>query len=468
MQSLTIKVRARTAKEVVNLGFIVARRYFFAALFALLPAWAITSLLALIVALYSGSATVAIIIVWWLKPLYERPVLLRLSRDLFAQPCTWRESQKAIFAPAWWAELTYLRPFASMRIVRHAVIILETLSGKEKRDRLRFFRRHAHIDLGALLLLSVAELGFILTVILLIPNLPEIPWHLAAYDEEAFRLQTVWLSTLIAVLYAPAAALMSIFFVSIGFMYYINQRVIDEGWALALDLQALATRLSRSVLALFLTILLVGFSFTPPPAYAISEQERQQDHARVEALINDPALGPYRMRRIPAAKKSSAPLNHSDFSLSAEITRAFFIIIAVAALFRTLSIIMRRSFRLPSLQPTKSLPASAAAAIHRHDALHAENLDVAWQFCKNGNMTAALAIIYGRLLAAPELHRLPAFLRGESESEYLARSRGQTPPAHHDFVRDLLTLWQKAAYAHQPLPEAEVANVIQRYRTLWP
>ena len=47
MRQLSIKVRTRTPKEALNLGFMVARRYGFSLLLAVLPLWGVAVLLAL-------------------------------------------------------------------------------------------------------------------------------------------------------------------------------------------------------------------------------------------------------------------------------------------------------------------------------------------------------------------------------------------------------------------------------------
>ena len=105
MRQLTIKVRARANKEALNLGFMVARRYGFSLLLAILPLWAVAVALALAVWWLSGEPLWAVVVLWWLKPLYERPPLLRLSRLVFQEKTDFWREQRSAFARGIVAEL---------------------------------------------------------------------------------------------------------------------------------------------------------------------------------------------------------------------------------------------------------------------------------------------------------------------------------------------------------------------------
>ena len=97
----------------------------------------------------------------------------------------------------------------------------------------------------------------------------------------------------------------------------------------------------------------------------------------------------------------------------------------------------------------------------------APSRDAALAQWQAGNMIAALAALYVRLVAEPERHQLPAFIRGESESEYLQRAQAQVSSGQQQFLRDFFALWQRGVYGHEVLARETVRAVIERYLTLW-
>ena len=62
---------------------------------------------------------------------------------------------------------------------------------------------------------------------------------------------------------------------------------------------------------------------------------------------------------------------------------------------------------------------------------------------------------------------MPAFIRGESESEYLQRAQAQVSSGQQQFLRDFFALWQRGVYGHEVLAREAVRAVIERYLTLW-
>ena len=442
MRQLSIKVRARTPKEALNLGFMVARLYGFSLLRTLLPLWGVAVLLALVVWAVSGDPLWAIVVVWWLKPLYERPPLVRLSRLVFHEEADFWREQKSAFAPGIIAELTLLRFARAMAPVRHALRLLEEVDGRAYRERLRFFRGSGASN-GLLFLLMLLEAVWLLAMLYVLPPF-EIDWSLYEQDYAAFHEAAYWLYASLAVLYFPLAALTTLLYVACGFMFYLNRRIISEGWALALDLQAL--------------LLAAGLAFAvlhAPPAQAV---DAQADKAWVEARVNDAQQGPYEMRIVPRRRAASG----GGFG---ELSRIL-LIGGALALAAWLFVIIAPYSGGGRRKQVKAAAGDSADLHVWHDG-KAPPRDAALEQWHSGNMIAALAVLYARLVAAPERHRLPAFIRGESESEYLQRAQPGLPAAQQQFLRELFALWQRGVYGHETLAREAVRGVIERYLALW-
>ena len=92
LDDMTIQIRPRSHREAMDLGLRLVQSYWRAIyrplLFVVLPLFAITSVL------FREHMWLAGLIIWWLKPLYDRIVLYVLSHAVFGQPdCVRSEGQ---------------------------------------------------------------------------------------------------------------------------------------------------------------------------------------------------------------------------------------------------------------------------------------------------------------------------------------------------------------------------------------
>lgn len=464
MRQLTIKVRTRTDKETLNLGFMVARRYGFSLLLAILPLWGVAVALALAVWLTSGEPLWAVVVVWWLKPLYERPPLVRLSRLVFHEKTDFWREQRSAFARGIVAELTVLRLARLTAPVRHALHLLEEVHGRDYRERRRFFSGSGASN-GLLFLLMLLEMAWLFAMLYLLPSF-DIDWTLYYSDYDAFHQAAYWLYASVALLYCPLAALTTLLYVACGFMAYLNRRIISEGWALALDLQALAARLPVLLLAVGLAFALIA----APPAQAV---DAAQDKAWIEARVNDPEKGPYTMRpknTRPAddekAHERNTSTRYADATGFGELSRTVLVGGGIVLAFILLTLVAQHGRWQGGRRQAQKAEADSADLYILPDG-KAPPRDAALEQWHAGNMIAALAVLYARLVSEPRRHQLPAFIRGESESEYLARAQTATSSAQQQFLHELFALWQRGVYGHETLAREAVRGVIERYLALW-
>ena len=465
MRQLTIKVRTRTDKETLNLGFMVARRYGFSLLLAILPLWGVAVALALASWWLSGEPLWAVVVLWWLKPLYERPPLVRLSRLVFHEKTDFWREQRSAFARGIVAELTVLRLARLTAPVRHALHLLEEVRGRDYRERKRFFSGSGASN-GLLFLLMLLEMAWLFAMLYLLPSF-EIDWTLYYSDYDAFHQAAYWLYASIALLYLPLAALTTLLYVACGFMAYLNRRIISEGWALALDLQALAARLP----ALFLAVGLAFALIAAPPAQAV---DAAQDKAWIEARVNDPEKGPDTVRRVPKKPardeekrdERNTSTRYADATGFGELSRTVLVGGGIVLAFILLTLVAQHGRWQGGRRQAQKAEADSADLYILSDG-KAPPRDAALEQWHAGNMIAALAVLYARLVSEPRRHQLPAFIRGESESEYLARVQTATSSAQQQFLHELFALWQRGVYGHETLAREAVRGVIERYLALW-
>ena len=82
LDALIINPRRRIAWSAIDLGIVFAKQHFKQALLVYLLL--ATPVLLLSLLLFDASSMWSFLMLWWFKPLYERPVLFLMSRELFA------------------------------------------------------------------------------------------------------------------------------------------------------------------------------------------------------------------------------------------------------------------------------------------------------------------------------------------------------------------------------------------------
>lgn len=477
MKPLTIKVRTRTAKESVTLGFIVARRYFWPLLLAGLPAWIVVTALAVaICGWHFESPMWALVAVWWFKPLYERPMIARLSRLVFAEQGTRREWLSAPFAQGWLAEITLLRLAVSSRGVRHAVNLLEGVDGAQRRQRIRDCSYSMRGGAGSAgLMLSLVETLFALTIILFLPNLPEIRLAEFYNDPQGFAAYIAWFVWLLAGLLMFASLLGSLYFSAVGFMLYLNGRIRTEGWAIALDLQAMAARLLTGVCV----IVLSGLLMLSSPAKTMDAAQVQTDRMTVNRLIADRKIGPFhevnqRVKKADApnqdapGQQDSFNWNMGGASNAGSLAKGLLLFVLVGLVVWLVLRLLGYSRALP--KPALSKKYDKDAALIRHlekGEFSADSIEQALVYWRAGEAHAALNVLYQRIVRLPARHGLEPVATGESEYHYLARSRKSVALTHYQFLQELFLLWQRGTYGHYTPSSERVYQLIERYRALW-
>ena len=229
--------RLKSPWQAIDAGFMLARAHYP----ALLVLWCALALPALLIsaALLHRLPFVPILSWWWLKPLYELPLLLYLSRALFGDVPTRREVLREVPGRARRLIGTYLTfsRLSPARAMCAPIVVLEGLSGAARRKRRETLTAAPH-RAGSLLLACLhAEMllayGSLALLAALFPALLSfVEWsdllEADAFDPEDGTAQAFAIvQLLVAVL---GSALVAPFFVAAGFALYIARRVELEAW----------------------------------------------------------------------------------------------------------------------------------------------------------------------------------------------------------------------------------------------
>lgn len=249
IEKLSVNLRPRNRWEAVDLGFAMARQWFW-------QLWALWMLVALPMAvlLMAGalhvlelSAGWSLMLVWWFKPLYEQPLLFYLSRVLFGE----RLSIRQVFRQYWQVVrpqllpiLTYRR-FSFSRSFDNPVAMLEQLKGTARGQRLRLLhRRQGSVAMWLTVLYVHVEVILQLSAMALLALLLPPEQELLGWRELLFS-DGGWLEWLNLLTYLLAASSLAPFYVAAGFVMYINRRAELEAWDIELQFKRLRQRVQE-------------------------------------------------------------------------------------------------------------------------------------------------------------------------------------------------------------------------------
>jgi hypothetical protein len=252
----TVEIRPRRPWEAIDLGVLIAQRH----ALLLMSSWALISLpvFALLSLLLWQHPGWAILLFWWLKPLFERLPLHILSRALFGATPSLGASLRAfpgLIKPQLVMSLT-LRRFSPVRSFALPVSQLERLSGAQRSERLSTLLRASAAAAGWLTVLGVAievclYFGLIGLIYSLLPQAwtEQLDWlELLGYADG----HSLWVEHLSNLLYALILVFWEPIYVACGFTLYLNCRTNLEAWDVELAFRRLRQRLASAAPVLLL------------------------------------------------------------------------------------------------------------------------------------------------------------------------------------------------------------------------
>lgn len=269
IDQLQVVLRPRTSWEAMELGTALVRQsaglIWRAWLLFTLPVF----LLSVFLALWLDNTLfqlLSLLLLWWLKPWFDRIPLYILSRAVFGERPTLRQ---CLLAPLHFGrrtlagDLTWRRlsPYRSLLL---PVNTLEGLSGAALRQRRHLLAAQSTHTVRLTLLSMHFEILLYLTLLVL--GVLFIP---ADYLEEVWDwiVQLFSDSKLVSIFFTQAAywlamSIMEPFYVGAGFGLYLNRRTWLEAWDIELAFRRLSHRLKASqlVVTTCFTLLLIGMT----------------------------------------------------------------------------------------------------------------------------------------------------------------------------------------------------------------
>ncbi|HEU4951118.1 MAG TPA: DUF4129 domain-containing protein [Holophagaceae bacterium] len=476
LERLQLRLRPRRAWEAVDSGFALLRahgRSIYAAWLAgLLP------VSAALFACFWDRAWIAMLLVWWLKPLFDRLALHALAKATFGERATLRSLPGAlgsVYRRGAVAGLLWRR-FSPNRAFTLPVWQLEGQGGAGYRRRAPVLLRRVH---GPSLLFTAV--CFVLTLTLAIALglgiLYLVPDGLL--DTAAPRLfnggdQPGPLFYLMPIL---ATAILEPFYVAGGFGLYLNRRVQLEAWDLDLAFRQLGRRLltgagrGAAVLALAAGLLAGGVLRAAVPG-GVAEAPAPQAQApkplvpkaELKEVLKAPEFQTWSEERTWHWKFSGPKVNAQPrFQMPEGLLRALglilkgFIILLVLAgvgwfLWRFVG---ARRFGLDRDQDGAPAPDQLFGLDIRPGALPKDVAAAALALWRAGDARGSLSLLYRGALARLVHERGLDLPPGATEGDCLRRSGEVLAPPAGAYFRVLTLSWQALAYAHRDPSDGE-------------
>ncbi|RLP56186.1 MAG: hypothetical protein D6160_01975 [Ketobacter sp.] len=281
LDKISVQVRPRNPYEAIDLGCVMARQWYLPML-ALWLAWALP-VMGISYLIFYDQPWWALLLVWWLKPLFESLQLHYISEKLFNDDLSWKavlpRSHKILFRNLFSKLIT--RRLAFARSFDMPVGELEGLKSTSRRKRLNTMHRDGNAAGFWLTMIGNGiETTFVLAVFsvawLFIPMQMSIDFELQKLLDSALLFPVITASGFLAM------TLVSPFYVTAGFMLYINRRTWLEAWDVELSFRQLASKhqaLTGTVSVILALLIMVSLAATPTPGYANNVD-----------VVNDPEL----------------------------------------------------------------------------------------------------------------------------------------------------------------------------------
>jgi len=480
LENLTIALRPRLPWEAVDLGCTLVRRDYG----RLLTLWAITivPIWAILAAFLWEYPLWYALVVWWLKPLYDRVPLFFLSRAAFGSKPTVKETLREW--PRLWSRFLFsallLRRLSMIRSFALPVWMLEGQRGKAVSKRVTALATDGGSSGASLTWVFVkleiaATFGIMALVSSIGPSSGLPDWGELFQNPEGYSapLAQQWAGNII---YLLAMTLIEPFYVGAGFGLYLNSRTKIEGWDVELIFRRLAARLRPVVAALLaIGLFIPGLTHSQEPSKGPQPNAEEQAPGVKEALkeiLDQPEFKEHSRTQkvwVPdgKAKADSSLLEGFGYFLAWLFYLIAGAIVGFALYLLGRWIINNQSFfRRPKAgarSPTPEGPRIVMGLDIARESLPEDIVSAARSAWAAGHFREALSLLYrGSLSRLVEQRNLP-IRDSDTEDDCVIQVSRLGDAGISDFFRQLTRIWVRAAYAGQEAQEHEFTQLCQAW-----
>ncbi len=433
-----------------------------------------------------------LVLFWWLKPAWERPLLAWYSHALFAEELPLKElfkRWKHYALPGLLAQLTWRR-LSPSRSFNTAIWQLEGARGDQVGQRHQVLHRAPSTRAGTLTLVMVHLEQFMgYGLLALVYTL--IPWQFNLEMSDWFFEQSVLQTAIASACLYLAMCITEPLYVACGFALYLNKRTWLEGWDLQLGLTRIGKRRKPSGVALALLLgLLVVPAFKPAQAANsdVEVQHREQQQV-IELLASDDYM-PFETRTSREWKDrdeedtswwqklwewffedldeqlDSPPSKPFDIPDNL-IWAVFWALFAGIVLWLLLKVSSQLGFSGTRRRASHAIPTHVAGLDIRHHSLPDDIANAVDSALQQQDIRTAMSLLL-RVSLATLLREYPVPLAAGSTEQHCLRTlqREHGNAAGIEVLKPIVNAWVRTAWAHRPVGEDEVRGLLNQWQAI--
>lgn len=477
VDALRVQLRPRTGWEAADLGFVMAREWWR----PLWGAWLAAYLPLALVLAYAFRATpeMAALVLWWLKPAFDRAALHVLSRAVFGETSTAKRAltSRDLLRPGLLYSLTLGR-LSLARSFLLPVAQLEQLSGRAAAARRAALGRRergyaAGLTVACAHFEVVILLGLGLLADLLTPAAGSVAPDLTEWLGDGGAPDESWWSLTDTLAYIVAVSVVEPLYVAGGFGLYLNRRTLLEGWDIEVALRRLAQRLGAGSRRAVAALALACAAALVAPGDADAQPAEPQ--RAIREVLGSPEFVQHRdvMQWQPRDKREPPRVRQGDRGGFADLIEL------VARVLQSLGWVLAGLLALAApylawryAQGRHAVPKAAGyrppdtlfGLAVAPESLPGDVAAAAIAAAHAGRLREALSLLYRGALSAL-VHRHAVRLEpGDTEGDCVRLAAGALAPPAAGYFAALVGAWQHAAYAGRDADLARVEALAEQWR----
>ncbi|MED5239171.1 MAG: DUF4129 domain-containing protein [Pseudomonadota bacterium] len=492
LEKASARLAPRSPWQAVDLGTQMFRRWAWPTVriwlaFTLLP---FTLLLALASQLESWWP---LILFWWLKPAWERPLLAWYSHALFAEELSLKDlfrRWKHYALPGLLAQLTWRR-LSPSRSFNTAIWQLEGARGDQVGQRHQVLHRSPSNRSGLLTIVMFHIEQFMGYGVLALAYLL-VPWQFNLEMSDWFLDQSVLQTAIASSCMYLALCITEPLYVACGFALYLNKRTWLEGWDLQLGLTRIGKRRRPSGIATALLLMaLISVPFSEP-AHASNTDAGLTEQEQVIELLAGEDYMPFETRTQREWKDRDNDEDGGEswwktfwktFFDSADDTpdtpdkpisipdnliwAVFWALFAGIALWLLMTVASRMGFTRNASRHSHAIPTHVAGLDIRHHSLPDDVGQAVDKALEQQDIRTALALLL-RVSLATLLREYPVPLAAGSTEQQCLRTlqRVHGDAAGIPVLKPVVDAWVRTAWAHRPVSADEVRALLTQWQAV--
>lgn len=494
LENIAVELKPRSHWQSMDLGFKLGKSEFK----SLLVLWCCLAIpLYILIKLAPGIGVFALLVWWWFKPLFEAPMHYWLSRAVFNEPVTYRQCFAVLRQRLFMLVKTYLFlwRFGASRSQNMGVLVIEGAKGKSLRKRLSVFTS-VNTQSGWLSFICVNFEIALFYSLLIIASLfisEEVVIHYSYGFSEQPEFN--WYMVVYELCFLLAAGLVAPFYVSAGFMLYLNRRTHLEAWDIDVDFKRIISGLdnkasfpeqgvpsSRSggfggsrgaVASVILTLILLSDS---APVSAADYPDAAESKVIIDEILSDKDFGEVRLvnrlRYIKKEKEETETQSNTGWlnglSGFSDAVRLILWFVAIAAMLLLLIYAVRNRKHLASFLPGRGFSRSQPTQQLFDLEIAPESLPVdipgqARALVNRGRQREAMSLLYRGALSRLVHQYGVTISHSATEQECVEQVELNQPDIRRDTFTTLTRLWLRSAYTRSVLANEDITALCSEW-----